>query len=94
MPRSKKDVKKVLLKKGYSLFDGDHEYFFVVRNGKKTAVNTKISRGSQKDIHDGLLNAMMQQMRLGKKDFNRYFDCTMSKEEYIQYLLDNKIIDE
>ena len=60
----------------------------------KKAVNTKISRGSQKDIHDGLLNAMMQQMRLEKKDFNRYFDCTMSKEEYIQYLLDNKFIDE
>lgn len=93
MPRSKKNVKKVLLKKGFSLSPGDHEYFFVYRNGQKTAVNTKISRGSQKDIPDGLLKTMMKQIRLEKNDFERYFNCTMSKEEYIQYLLDHKYID-
>ncbi|MGN1355242.1 MAG: type II toxin-antitoxin system HicA family toxin [Bacilli bacterium] len=93
MPRSKKDVKKVLLQKGFSLSPGDHEYFFVYRNGQKTAVNTKISRGSQKDIPNGLLKTMMKQMRLEKNDFERYFNCTMSKDEYIQYLLDHKYID-
>lgn len=69
MPKSKKEIKRVLLKKGFSLAPGDHEYFFVYRNGQKTAVNTKISRGSQKDIPDGLLKTMMRQMRLEKKGF-------------------------
>lgn len=93
MPRTKKYVKKILLKKGFELCPGDHDYFFVYRNGKKTAVNTKISRGSSKDISDGLLNAMMKQIRLEKNDFERYLNCTMSGDEYIQYLIDNKIID-
>lgn len=93
MPRAKKDVKKVLLKKGFSLDPGDHEYFFIYRNGQKTAINTKISRGSQKDIPDGLLKTMMKQIRLEKSDFERYLNCTMSGDEYIQYLLDHQYID-
>lgn len=93
MPRAKKDVKKVLLKKGFTLTSGDHEYFFVYRNGQKTAINTKISRGSQKDIPDGLLKMMMKQIRLEKNDFERYLNCTMSGDEYIQYLLDHQYID-
>lgn len=94
MPRAKKDVKKVLLKKGFTLLPGrDHEYFYVYRNGKKTAVNTKISRGSKKDIPEGLLKTMMNQIRLEKNDFERYFNCTMSHEEYIEYLIEHKYID-
>ena len=93
MIKSKKDVKKVLLKKGFTLVGGDHEYFFVYRNGQKTAVNTKISRGSGRDISSGLLKQMMKQIRLEREDFERYLNCTMSKDEYIQYLLDNKHID-
>ncbi len=94
MPRTKKDVKRILLKKGFSEVPGDHEYFYIYRNGKKTAINTKISRGSQKDIPDGLLKTMMKQIRLEKDDFERYMNCTMSCEEYIKYLLDNKYIEE
>ena len=93
MPRAKKDVKRVLLKKGFSLASGDHEYFFIYRNGQKTAINTKISRGSQKDIPNGLLKTMMKQIRLEKDDFERYLNCTMSGDEYIQYLLDHHYID-
>ncbi len=93
MSRDKKYVKRILLKKGFTLTSGDHEYFFVYRNGQKTAINTKISRGSQKDISDGLLKTMMRQIRLEKNDFERYLNCTMSGDEYIQYLLDHKYID-
>ena len=94
MPRATKDVRRVLLKKGFSLEPGgDHEYFYVYRDGKKTAVNTKISRGSKKDIPDGLLKTMMRQIRLERNDFERYFNCTMSGEEYIKYLIDHNYID-
>lgn len=93
MPRAARDLKRVLLKKGFTECPGDHEYFFVYRNGLKTTVNTKISRGSHKDISDGLLKTMMKQIHLNRNDFDRYFDCTMTKEEYINYLVENKFID-
>lgn len=94
MPLEKKKVKKILQKKGFSLVsDKDHDYFYVIRNGKKTAVYTRISHGSGKDIHNGLLNTMMHQMRLDKKRFDKYFECTFSGDEYINYLIDNKHID-
>ena len=95
MPRPKRKVESILQKKGFKLVskDRDHDYFFVYINNKKTAVNTKVSRGSKKDIPDGLLSAMRREMNLEKNDFERYFNCTMTGEEYIAYLKEKNLID-
>lgn len=71
MPKATKDVEKALSKKGR-----DHNYYYVYKNGKKTKINTKVSHGSHKDISDGLLNQMMKQIKLLKKEFNEYMNCT------------------
>lgn len=94
MPRKAKDVQQKLLKKGFSLVTTpkDHYYYIVYHNGKKTSVNTKISHGC-KEISDGLLSKMRRQMRLEKDDFERYMICTMSKEEYIDFLIKNNHIE-
>ena len=87
MPRATKDVERALTKKGFTLEKKrDHNYYFLYLNGKKTIINTKVSHGSHKDISDGLLNKMMKQMKLPKKEFDEYMNCTFSKEEYLNYL--------
>lgn len=93
MPRKARDVKKMLLKKGFTevTVPKDHHYFVVYHNGKKTRVNTKISHGC-KEIPDGLLSQMSKQMQLEKEDFDRYMICHMSKEEYINHLKKRGII--
>ena len=88
MPRKKADVSRILRKKGFILDDTrDHDYYYLYNSdGTKTTINTKISHGSDNDIHDGLLGAMRRQIHLEKKQFNEYMDCTLSKDEYLTYL--------
>lgn len=93
MPRATKDVERALSSKGFTLEKkSDHNYYFIYKNGKKTIVNTKVSHGSHKDIDNGLLNKMMKQIKLPKKLFDDYMDCTFSKEQYLKYLEENKYI--
>lgn len=87
MPRATKDVESALLRKGFTLEKNrDHNYYFIYKDGKKTRINTKVSHGSHKDIDNGLLNKMMKQMKLPKKEFDEYMNCTFSKEQYLNYL--------
>ena len=92
MPRPTKEVKRILEKKGFTLENGDHNYYVIYKNGKKTRINTKVSHGSHKDIDNGLLSKMQKQMHLSKKQFNDYFDCHMSGDEYIEYLESQNLI--
>lgn len=94
MPRSKADVERALQRKGFTLEKKrDHNYYFLYVNGKKTTINTKVSHGSHKDIDDGLLNKMMRQMRLPKKEFNEYMNCTFSEDDYMEYLIRENYIE-
>ncbi len=90
-----KDVQSALLKKGFELDakngNTDHIYFRFFYEGKKTAVRTKLSR-NRKDLRDPLIKYMSEQMRLDKKDFLRFVECTLSKERYTQILLEEKQI--
>ncbi|MBQ9607841.1 MAG: hypothetical protein IJV15_00180 [Lachnospiraceae bacterium] len=93
MPRATKDVQKALLKKGFTLEKKrDHAYYFVYIGNKKTRINTKISHGSHKDISDSLLKLMMKEMKLQKKEFDEYMNCTLTKDEYLTFLKENKYI--
>ena len=90
MPRKKRDVSKRHQQKGFTLDETrtrDHKCFYLYNSdGTRTIVWTKISHGSNKDIHDGLLGEMMKQIHLNKKQFNEYMDCTLRKEKYLEIL--------
>lgn len=93
MSRATRDVERALQNKGFTLLKGrDHNYYYLYLDGKKTRINTKVSHGSHKDISDGLLIQMRKQMKLPKKEFNQYMDCTFSKEQYINFLKNNGYI--
>lgn len=83
--RARSAIQESLVKKGFLLKEGgDHwRYVFPSRNGKKTPVRTKISRGSKyKYLSDPLIAQMAKQCKLTKSDFLALVDCPMSRQEY------------
>jgi hypothetical protein len=85
MGRNRETIKGNLQKKGFELKDGgDHlRFIYMSKNGRKTAVNTKMSRGTKyKVINDGLLAQMSKQCKLSKADFLELIDCTLTRDSY------------
>lgn len=85
MPRKAKDVSANLLRKGFQQREGDHSFFRLYVDGKKTRVGTKISHG-EKEIQDGLLGQMARDTKLVKHEFLDLVDCPMTAQRYVELL--------
>lgn len=81
--RKCKDVSTGLLKKGFQLREGDHQYFVYHRasDAKKTSVFTKISHG-EREIGDFLLGHMAKQCKVTRADFGDLVDCPLDRQGY------------
>ena len=88
--RERETVKGSLVRKGFLLKDGrtDHwRFIYISQTGKKTSINTKISRGTKyKIITDNLLLQMVKQCKLPKTEFLELVDCPLSREQYEERL--------
>lgn len=82
--RSRLDVEKGLLSKGFLPTQNDHRRFtYWDLEGKKTQIRTKISHGhSGSDIGDSLLSRMATQCNLNKAKFLKLLDCDLDREEF------------
>ena len=85
MPKPAKDVAAGLERKGFQRRGGDHSFFHLYVDGKKTVVSTKISHG-EREIHDRLLGIMARQVKLARKQFNDLIDCPFTLDQYVQHL--------
>jgi hypothetical protein len=84
--RKRNDVKSALTRKGFTLEDGDHHYYFFTFNGQQI-VRTKVSHGSKyKDLADPLLGQMARQCHLSKNRFLELIDCPLSQQDYERIL--------
>lgn len=94
MQRDRKNVISGLKSKGFIPHDTHHKYFvFKTLSGKKTAINTRVSHGTQyKTLGDPLLNAMSKQCQLSKKDFLNLVDCPLSREDYENMMIEKDAI--
>ena len=86
-----KQISKSLKKKGFVESEGDHTFYTLYVDGIKTRVRTKLSHG-ETEIGDTLISLMQKQTFLSKKDFLRLIECPMSKEEYINKLIEENVI--
>lgn len=77
---------KALVKKGFQPENGDHKYYIYYYQGKKTSVYTRISHGKS-EIGEPLISTMARQTRLKKSDFFALANCPLSKEAYLEKLL-------
>lgn len=78
-------IKTSLKKKGFKEGNGDHKYYFLYINDRKTSIFTKISHG-EGEINDFLIKQMSKQTRLEKNEFLDLINCPLSYEEYIELL--------
>jgi len=75
-PRKTKAIRAALMKKGFIADDTHHEMFWMVVDGKKTSIRTRISHGA-KEYGDELLALVARQVGLSKQELYRLIDCPM-----------------
>lgn len=89
------NIKKInsrLQAKGFEKEEKDHHFFYYTYNGERTKIYTKTSFGSKKEIGDSLISKMATQVHLKKEEFMRLIECTLSKEDYRDLLLEKGLI--
>lgn len=90
-PRKSRDIQRVLEKKGFILEPekDHHQFYYLIIDGKKQAIKTYFSHG-KKEYDKFLMNQIKKQLKF--KDTAKaedFFDCPMSKEQYVQMLEEN-----
>ena len=86
--RKVKDLQRVLQKKGFALYPEKehHQFYYLVVDGKKTAVKTYFSHGL-KEYGDNLMQLIKKQLRFSTtRQAEDFFDCPMTAEQYVALL--------
>lgn len=80
------EVVRALAKKGFQEEPGgDHRYFRLFVEGRKTGLFTKVSRGGKKykTLGDNLIAQMARQLKLTKAQFLDLIKCTIDGQGYV-----------
>jgi len=89
--RKSKDLKSVLEKKGFVLNPArqDHQMFILHINGQKQHIYTYLSHGI-KEYGNTLMGKVRHQLKFTTVgEAEDFFDCPMSKDDYIKMLHKN-----
>jgi hypothetical protein len=78
-PRKTRAIRAALLSKGFIADDTHHEMFWLVVDGKKTSVRTRISHGVA-EYGDNLLALIARQIGLNNRGLYSLVDCPMDGE--------------
>lgn len=93
MPLSRSDTEAALLKKGFTLTETHHRFYYLLVGGQKTGVYTYVSTGKKyKELGDQLVALMAKQLHLTKKQFVELVECTLDEEGYVELLRASKVI--
>ena len=82
------DFDRVVNKLGMETSDSKHHHAWLVHNGV-TVVRTKRSHGNSKFIPEDLIR---KQLHVNKDQFAGLQSCTVSKDAYIQILVEQQVI--
>lgn len=93
MPIKASKIESALRKKGFTEdVSKSHKKYVMIIDGKKTDINTHTSHG-HKEIDDTMMNKMAKQMRITRRQFDLFAECTLSEEQYKKILVDNNLLD-
>jgi predicted RNA binding protein YcfA (HicA-like mRNA interferase family) len=81
------DIEKALLQKGFKRDNTHHHMYWLHAKGKKTGIRTRLSHGKE-EYSDKLLAMMAKQLKIMKKQFDSFVECSLTGEQYIQLLID------
>lgn len=94
MPLKAKIIEAALRKKGFTEdVSKSHKKYTMYIDGKKTEINTHTSHG-HKEIDDTMLNVMAKQMRITRKEFDSFAECTLSETDYKKILIEKKELED
>ena len=86
-----KAVKNSLEGKGFQLGRGDHHHLFLMVDGKRTPIRTKISHG-RKMYTDGLWKCLKEQLKLNNEEPHDLLRCVLSYDAYVSLLVSKNIL--
>ena len=86
-PRKTRAVRAALLSKGFIADDTHHEMFWLVVDGRKTAIPTRRSHGVA-EYGDNLLALVARQVGLSKQELYLLIDCPMDAEKLKRLLVE------
>lgn len=89
MNLKRNEIDSALTTKGFNKVDRkrDHYYYYLYVDGVDVGIFTKISRGSKaREISEPLISVMAKQLRINKKQFIEFVDCTVKYLDYLQIL--------
>lgn len=88
----KREIIKVLTKKGFHEIDGKHHKLVLIVEGKHTRVFTKFSHGGG-DPGKDLLSKVKKDLNFqSQEDFESFVDCNKTYEEFVSELRNKGII--
>jgi len=90
-PRKTKEIKKVLLQKGFALEPSKehHDFYYLKIQGREQPIYTYLSHGS-KEYSSFPMAMIKKQLRFREMQKGEdFFDCPLSAEEYIGMLKAN-----
>ncbi|MDD2331249.1 MAG: hypothetical protein PHI68_01210 [Candidatus Cloacimonetes bacterium] len=88
MPLDKKFITDGLIKKGFRVQESDHiRFVYYTFDNIKTAIHTKISRGSSNEVDDYIIAQISKQCRLRKKDLFDLLNCPLERTDYEKMMI-------
>lgn len=95
LPIEREKIRRGLLAKGFVEVTKkkDHDFYYLHVEGRKTSVFTRLSRGTDsKDYSDALVSKVHRQIGLTKQEFLTYLDCSLTLDNYLGRLHQQKRI--
>ena len=91
MPVEREVIRSNISQKGFELApDGDHDYYWLYMNGKKTKWWIKLSRGSNYRVYsDNLLKRQAKTLRVTFRQLVDFVTCKTKKQEFYNILCQN-----
>ncbi|WNY28028.1 hypothetical protein MmiEs2_02080 [Methanimicrococcus stummii] len=75
-----RDIESALLKKGFKEYNKKHHKYYIWQNkGRKSTVQTFISRGMV-EYNGPILFSMIKQLQLENEQFDELINCPLTKE--------------
>jgi hypothetical protein len=75
-------ILNALLKKGFKQSETHHTMLWLVVEGRKTSIRTRISHGQTK-AGKWLLAQIAKQLHLSKAELLRFIECALSGQDYV-----------
>ena len=93
MIKKVREIKKILLEKGFREDNGKHHiYYRFFLDGKKTSVYTYFSHDAS-DANDFLLSQISRQLKFQKRDhLLQFIDCHIDERAYTKMLFDGNYV--